>query len=71
MVLAIKFCNAGGFEPCGAHQGEAMANLNRVQKAVRYDFVYIDQESFDKYKPNSFITLVEGFREYKENALTN
>jgi len=40
-------------------------DLNRVQSAVRYDFVYVDQESFDHYKPTSFQQLVEGFREYK------
>jgi type III restriction enzyme len=41
-------------------------NINRVQTDVKYDFVYVDQESFEKYKPASFRQLVEGFREYKE-----
>lgn len=31
-----------------------------------YDFVYADQESFEKYKPASFRQSVDGFREYKE-----
>ena len=41
-------------------------DINRVQADVEYDFVYVDQESFEKYKPTSFRQLVDGFREYKE-----
>ena len=40
-------------------------DLNRIQDVVAYDFVYVDEESFGKYKPTSFKQLVEGFREYK------
>ena len=41
-------------------------DINRVQSNLTYDFVYVDEESFEKYKPNSFRQLVAGFREYKE-----
>jgi hypothetical protein len=41
-------------------------DINRVQSNVTYDFVYMDEESFDKYKPTSFRQLLDGFREYKE-----
>lgn len=41
-------------------------DINRVQPDVKYDFVYVDQESFEKFKPVSFRQLVDGFREYKE-----
>ncbi len=41
-------------------------DINRVQADVKYDFVYVDQESFEKYKPASFSQLVDSFREYKE-----
>jgi len=41
-------------------------DINRVQTDVVYDFGYVDQESFEKYKPASFRQLVDGFREYKE-----
>jgi type III restriction enzyme len=41
-------------------------DINRVQSEVKYDFVYVDQESFEKFKPVSFRQLVDGFREYKE-----
>lgn len=30
-----------------------------------HDFVYVDQESFEKYRPKSFAQLMEGFRGYK------
>ena len=40
-------------------------DVNRVQKVVEYDFVYVDEESFEKYKPTSFRQLLDGFKEYK------
>ncbi len=42
-------------------------DVNRVQKDVGYDFVYVDEESFEQYKPASFRQLLEGFKEYKGN----
>jgi type III restriction enzyme len=41
-------------------------DINGVQSNVTYDFVYVDEESFEKYKPTSFRQLLDGFREYKE-----
>ncbi|TAK32083.1 MAG: hypothetical protein EPO21_15770 [Chloroflexota bacterium] len=41
-------------------------DINRVQAEVKYDFVYVDEESLERYKPSSFGQLVDGFREYKE-----
>ena len=38
-------------------------DVNRVQADVVYDFVYVDEESFEHYKPASFRQLVDGFRE--------
>jgi hypothetical protein len=40
-------------------------DINRVQSHVTYDFVYIDEESFEKYGPKSFKQLIDCFREYK------
>jgi type III restriction enzyme len=40
-------------------------DVNRVQTDVEYDFVYVDEESFEKYKPASFRQLLEAFKEYK------
>jgi len=44
------------------------ADINRVQTDVQYDFVFVDQESFERYKPTLFQQLVDGFSEYKEKA---
>ena len=41
-------------------------DINRVQSDVAYDFVYVDEGSFEKYKPTSFRQLLAGFKEYKE-----
>ena len=41
-------------------------DINRVQADVQYDFVFVDQESFEKYNPTSFRQLVDSFRKYKE-----
>jgi type III restriction enzyme len=35
---------------------------------VHYGFVYVDQEGFDKYQPDSFAALVSSFKEYQEGA---
>jgi type III restriction enzyme len=40
-------------------------DINRVQSDVTYDFVYVDEASFEKYAPSSFKQLMDGFREYK------
>ncbi|HET9178573.1 MAG TPA: DEAD/DEAH box helicase family protein [Terriglobia bacterium] len=43
-------------------------DINGVQKDVKYDFAYVDQESFERFKPASFKQLVDGFREYKAES---
>ena len=43
-------------------------DVNRVQSDVKYDFVFVDQEGFEKYKPKSFRQLTDSFKEYKESA---
>ena len=40
-------------------------DVNGAQSDVVYDFVYVDEDSFGKYKPTSFKELEESFREYK------
>jgi len=40
-------------------------DINRIQKDVTYDFVYVDEKGFEKYKPNSFRQLMDGFTKYK------
>ncbi|MBI1832727.1 MAG: hypothetical protein HYR84_14900, partial [Planctomycetes bacterium] len=40
-------------------------DINQAQQEVRYDFVYVDEESFRKYQPRSFADVVKSFLEYK------
>lgn len=40
-------------------------DINEAQDECYYDFVYVDEESFDRYNPNTFNDLITGFREYK------
>jgi type III restriction enzyme len=40
-------------------------DLNSKQSKVAYYYVYVDQESFEKYRPATFAQLQEGFREYQ------
>lgn len=41
-------------------------DVNQVQSNATYDFVFVDEESFGKYRPKSFADLVDNFRQYKE-----
>jgi type III restriction enzyme len=40
-------------------------DINSLQSEIKFDFVYVDEESFNRYRPQSFKSLVESFREYK------
>ena len=44
-------------------------DINRAQAATDYAFAYVDEESFEKYKPASFKQLVAGFMKYKGEVL--
>lgn len=41
-------------------------DVNRVAGEDRFDFVYVDEESFYKHKPRTFAELAEAFREFKD-----
>jgi type III restriction enzyme len=41
-------------------------DINKAQNDVHYDFVYVDEESYRKYKPKTFADVVKTFREYKD-----
>lgn len=42
-------------------------DINHSQKEIAFDFVFVDEESFHKYKPTSFDQLINTFKEYKED----
>jgi type III restriction enzyme len=41
-------------------------DINKAQSAIKYDYIFVDEESFNQYQPKSFKELIGGFREYKE-----
>lgn len=41
-------------------------DINRVQADVEYDFVFVDQESFERHHPSTFAQLVAGFTEHRQ-----
>jgi len=41
-------------------------DINKAQSKVEYDCVLVDEESFHKFKPTSFDSLMSGFMRYKE-----
>ncbi len=43
-------------------------DINQAQKETVFDYVFIDEESFEKYKPKSFADMMKGFREYKDKT---
>ena len=44
-------------------------DINRVQFDVKYDFVYVDEENYGKYKPDSFRQLCNVFTEFKNGKV--
>ena len=40
-------------------------DINAAQGDVRFDFVYVDEDGFDKYRPATFSDVVRSFREYQ------
>lgn len=40
-------------------------DINRAQKKMLFDFVYVDQIGFEKFQPKTFQQVLDGFRQYK------
>ncbi len=41
-------------------------DINQSQRKMHFDYVYVDGDVFNKYKPDSFLGLVSNFRKYKD-----
>jgi type III restriction enzyme len=41
------------------------ADINQAQDKLHFDFVFVDEEDFEKYKPSCFGDLIKAFRKYK------
>jgi hypothetical protein len=40
-------------------------DINAAQNNIRFDYVFVEEEDFEKYAPKSFGELVNNFRKYK------
>lgn len=40
-------------------------DINKIQADTVYDFVYVDQESYEKFTPKDFSSILASFREFK------
>ncbi|MCZ7552735.1 MAG: DEAD/DEAH box helicase family protein [Anaerolineales bacterium] len=45
--------------------GKWCEDINAVQNKIRFDYVLVEEEEFEKYAPKSFGELVNNFRKYK------
>jgi type III restriction enzyme len=41
-------------------------DINATQNKIRFDYVFVEEEEFEKYAPKSFAELVNNFRKYKD-----
>ena len=45
---------------------EWCVDINKAQSDIHYDYVFVDEEGFNKYNPKTLKDLISGFREYKD-----
>ena len=45
-------------------------DINSAQSDVKYDYVFVDEESFEKFKPKSFEELIRNFTKYRAGMVT-
>jgi len=45
---------------------EWCVDINKAQSVIHYDYVFVDEEGFKKYKPKNFKALMSGFKDYKD-----
>lgn len=41
-------------------------DINKIQSVTQYDYAFVDQENFEKYRPKNFSTMLEIFRQYRD-----
>ena len=41
-------------------------DINKAQSSVKYDFIFVDEEGFNKYQPKNFKDLINNFMNYKD-----
>lgn len=46
-------------------------DINFSQKKTKFDFIFVDEADFTKYKPSSFAELAQNFRRHKDERRNN
>lgn len=41
-------------------------DINKAQSVISYDYIFVDEDSFNKYQPKTFDELARTFKEYKK-----
>ena len=42
-------------------------DINSIQSGIKYDWIFVDEESFHEYRPKTFSDLIKGFGKYKND----
>lgn len=40
-------------------------DINKAQIKIKFDYIFVDEESFEKFKPTKFEQLIKSFKKYK------
>jgi type III restriction enzyme len=40
-------------------------DVNKSQKKVKFDYVFVDEDGFNKYEPKNFADVIRIFKEYR------
>ena len=40
-------------------------DINEAQKKTHFDYVFVEEEDFEKYHPDTFMELIKNFKKYK------
>ena len=44
-------------------------DINKAQSAIKYDYIFIDEEGFDRFKPKNFEELIRSFTKYRSGMV--
>jgi len=44
-------------------------DINKAQSAIKYDYIFIDEEGFDRFKPKNFEELIRSFAKYRSGMV--
>jgi type III restriction enzyme len=68
VIVEVKGQEDVEVEPKMMRLGQWIEDVNRVQSATRYDFVFVDQEGWEKYRPKTFGDLLTSFTRFKDGG---